>query len=242
MRSNKWTIFVSTNQRNYWLTRFPFLKPHSSVIHNGVDWRDLNPSTVDKQSTDNVRTQLRIGDNDKVIACIAGFRPEKGHRILINAFARVHKENPHALLILAGTGPLQAEMTQYAKKIGIDNRVRFPGQVDYVKALLAVSDITVLSSTAVETLSMAMLESMAMAVPMVSTLVGGANEVIQDGVNGFTVKPGNEIELATRMSECLSDESLRLNMASRARKTIKDDFSREKMVAETSELLLRLVK
>ena len=75
---------------------------------------------------------------------------------------------------------------------------------------------------------------------MVSTLVGGADEVIKNGVNGYTVQPGDEIDLANAMSKCLSDESVRLNMASRARETIKYEFSKEKMVAETSELLSQL--
>ncbi len=239
LRKNAWTIFVSDKQRKYWLDRFSFLRERSSVVHNGVDCDYWNPVEVSADEKSRMRQSLECADNNRIISCIAGFRPEKGHDILIEAFADLVDRRPETRLILAGDGPMRNSIVERCKALNVMDSVRIPGIIDDIRALLAITDFTVLSSTAVETLSMAMLESMAMGVPMISTRIGGAEEVISDGDNGFLASPGDAEGLAKTFERAMACSSTEVR--ENARSTVIESFSLQSMVSGTSKILTRVV-
>lgn len=224
-------IFVCNAQAEYWKANFSFLSNIATVIYNGVDPDYFDRKPFEKQRLE-LRRRLDIPDQASVIACIAGFRPEKGHDILLNAFSRL---GPMPYLVLAGTGPLQNESEKLCRQLMIDDRVIFLGDVTDVRPLLAASDVTVLAS-AVETFSIAMLESMAMGVPTFVTDIGGLREAVIPGDTGDLVEAGNSAQLAETLEQYIYDKQ-RLNvMGERARHRIRDLFCNDKMIKLTASL------
>ena len=226
-------IFVCKEQEEYWTQRFPELKEASVVIYNGVD--------VDHFCVDNLqvtRTELKYdlphSKDAHIISCIAGFRPEKGHRYLINAFVRMNKD---CQLILVGDGPTRKDIEMLVHDKGVSNRVQFVGEIDDVRPILRISDITVIASNSVETFSMAMLESMSMQTPVVASNVGGLSEAIIPGDTGILTEPANPEELADKITKILSNKQELIDMGRNARRIVIEKFSDIKMVKETERIL-----
>ena len=190
-------VFVCNYQRDHWIRKFPDLQSLARVVHNGVD---LNRFRRDEfqEAARRLRKELGIPSNAFVFACIAAFRPEKGHRLLIEAFAQLPTDT---YLILAGDGSELKTIEFIVQNSGISSRVRFLGNVADVRPVIVASDATVLTSTAVETFSMAMLESMALEVPMIAARIGGLPEAIIQGETGLLFPIGDVNALRSGMKE-----------------------------------------
>lgn len=226
-------IFVCQKQADIWLQRYSFLRDKSTVIHNGIDLErftaDLSPETA----ADYLSRQ-GVPVNACVISCIAGFRPEKGHDLLIEAFSRLD-ESVH--LLLAGEGERLASIESLVANMGLTGQVHFLGNVADVRPLLLATDITVLASTAVETFSIAMLESMAMGVPMVAPDIGGLTEAIVHDRTGWIYPVGDVDKLADLLHRGAGDRPKLKQMGARARELVEQRFSKVVMADSTSSLL-----
>lgn len=236
MRLCKKIIFVCDNQRQFWEHNYPFIKKKSTVIYNGVDDGYFSPNPWLIAGIE-LRKKLGISESSCVIACIAGFRKEKGHRLLIEALSR-SKENLY--LILAGEGELQGDIEQLVKTKALDDRVFFLGMVNEVRPVLSAANATVLASTAVETFSIAMLESMAMATPMVASDIGGMSEAIENGATGWLIPPGDVDQLSSVLSLIASCESLG-EIGEQARSKVIDKFNMTSMADQTLNLFDELL-
>lgn len=229
-------IFVCHNQADYWVKKNPSLREKAHVIYNGVDAEYYQPQKF-KDEGHELKRLHNIPDDALVLLCIAGFRPEKGHRHLIEAFSQLEGA-PH--LLLAGDGPLKKEINALVGEMGLARRVHFLGNVADVRPALAATDLSVLASTAVETFSMAMLESMAMEVPVIATDIGGLREAIVSGVTGELVEAGDPLGLAAALQNLMSDRSQFSAMGRSARQRVMTHFSREQMLENTGQLLASL--
>ncbi|MCU0338721.1 MAG: glycosyltransferase family 4 protein [Spirosomaceae bacterium] len=156
---------------------------------------------------------------------VSSFAPKKGHEFTIRAFAqllqRLEKSDfyqPSAaepplppLLILAGDGPLRSAMIQLAEELGVSDSVKFPGLVNrqQAKALMERSHVFVHHSVTskpvgdMEGIPNALMEAMAMEMPVLSTIHSGIPELIEDGVNGFLVAEEDITAYAQRLYEVL---------------------------------------
>jgi len=201
-----------------------------------VHTRRFNPEIVEGPSRE-LSQRLGIPDDAKVIACVTGFRAEKAHALLLEAFAKLRKREPRAVLVLAGDGPLRGAIERQIDRLRLHDAVCMAGIMGDVRPLLSLARFTVLSSIAVETFSMAMLESMAMGTPVVATEIGGANEAITAGRDGLLVPPGDTEALLEAMGRLLSDEIDCRRMGEIARQKVVDSFSKERMVARTAMIL-----
>lgn len=233
LKSCEQIVFVCHNQANYWYEKFPEIRQKSRVIYNGVDPEYFSPGQF-VDAGKQLRESLGIDAGAKVIACIAGFRREKGHRNLVNAFACL-AQNVH--LLLAGDGPLRPEIEALVQEYGLSGRIHFLGNLNDVRPVLAASDLSVLASTAVETFSMAMLESMAMGVPVVATDIGGLNEAVLPGKTGDLVPIDDSKALSDALQRVLGDEVLLKRMSGASREAVVNRFSKARMIRSTEELL-----
>ena len=130
---------------------------------------------------------------------VARLHVQKGQDILLQAFAQVRREFRDAVLWMVGAGPEEARLRGMAGE-----GVIFLGWRDDVPALLKRADLFVLSSHW-EGMPLTMLEAMTESVPVVATAVDGIPEIIQDGVCGLLVPPGEAGALADAMLSCLRD-------------------------------------
>ena len=229
-------VYVCNAQQKYWFARYPHFEDISRVIYNGVDTRKYDPE-IWREDGEKLRSRLGVPADAKVIVCVARFHPEKGHAILMHALKKV--EDPPYLL-LAGDGGLVEDIRSLVDALGLAGRVKFLGMLDDVRPALAAADLSLLASTAVETFSMAMLESMSMETPVLATDVGGLSEAIVPGETGFLVEPGDEEALSAVLRDIAADKYNLKDMGVKSRRLILEEFTNDRMIQETEKLLLEL--
>ena len=211
----------------------------SRIVVVGVS-EDVSKSLQDTYGLDTVptiRNGIELGRFDSsarprsgsgVIYCAVGrFEPQKGHEYLVRAFAKVHEQLAASTLLLAGDGPLLEHSRQLAESLDVGSSVVFLGHVSDIPALLARSDVFVLSSMW-EGLSLALVEAQASGLPAVVTAVGGNPEVVRAGLDGLLVPPASVDALAAAMVVLGRDADLRRRMGQAAR-----DDSRQFDIATT---------
>jgi len=218
-------VAVSEEMRRFFYDRGGF-GARLRTIHNGVRL----PPTEERGP---LRRALGVAADAVVITCVARLVPLKAHTRLLAAFA--HLEEPRAVLLCAGDGPLREPLQQQARELGISGRVRFLGNRDDVPQLLRASDLFVLASDT-EGLSCSLLEAMAAGLPAVATRVGGNPELVVDGATGILVPPGEVDALRAALSRLASDAPLRGQMGARAAERAREGFSFDAMTARYEAL------
>jgi glycosyltransferase involved in cell wall biosynthesis len=129
-----------------------------------------------------------------------------------------------------GDGELRAALEAQAKVLGLGaDRLHFAGALRDMPGLFAAVDVIAFSS-AWEGLPMALLEAMAMALPVATTAVGGVPDVVRDGVEGFLVPPGAPEALAEAVGRLVADADLRARMGAAGRRCIEARFSAAAML------------
>jgi glycosyltransferase involved in cell wall biosynthesis len=180
-----------------------------------------------------LREQLGGSETRPLVLTPARLDAQKGHPTLLEAIA----ELPEALFLFAGEGPERGALEAQAAELGVAGRVRFLGRREDVPRLLAACDVFALPSL-YEGSSLAVLEAMAAGIPIVSSAIGGTEELIEDGRSGLLVPPGDAPALAAALRRVLSDAELRRNLAARARERVDAGLTREQNAAR-AELVYR---
>ncbi len=203
---------------------------HIEVIYNGI----------------NVAEELSAHDNATLksppfVGIVANFnRPVKRVDDFIRMAALVSHDWPETRFVVVGEGPMRDELEKLSRSLGIEKDVQFTGQLtnplDYVRSF-RVGVIT--SET--EGLCNAILEYMALGVPVVATATGGNPELIHDGENGFLVAVGDTEQMAKKVGILLKDEILRSQMGVANLKRVADSFSLPRMVAKHESLYERIL-
>jgi glycosyltransferase involved in cell wall biosynthesis len=185
-----------------------------TTVPNGVETARFT-GPVDRAA---VRRALGIDAEAPVVGTVGRLAAVKDQETLLAAFALVWSAYPESWLLMAGTGPLRAELEARALMLGIAGRVQFLGDRSDVPALLGAMDVFTLSSVS-EGLPLTVLEAMASGLPVVSTRVGGIPEAVLDGDTGLLVPPADPRAMADAIIGLLADpaQRRRLGMAGRAR-------------------------
>lgn len=177
-------------------------------------------------------------DERPQILCIANFRSEKAHHLLIEAFQIVIDEIPQARLVLVGDGPLKSEVEKQAALLSRPDAVEFVGPVDDVWPYLSRASVFALASLR-EPLGIVIMEAMAAGLPVVAPRVGGIPELVEPGVTGELVAPGDSISLGQQIVRLLKSRDLRSAMGEAAQRAA-ETFRMERMVDQYYELYERL--
>jgi glycosyltransferase involved in cell wall biosynthesis len=204
------------------------------MIPSGIDTGRFEPAV-----SQSLRAELGI-DDAPVVGTAITFRPRKGFRMLFEAFAQVHAKNPRARLLIAGVDAWEPVPQQLARDLGILDAVVLLGRRSDMPDVLATFDVFVLPSES-EGMSNAILEAMAMRLPVVATAVGGAPVVIDEGKSGFLVDYPDSDTLALRLGMLLGDAARRREVGEAARETVLSDYSAEAMVGSMESLYDRLL-
>lgn len=220
-------ISVSENQANYTAAKYRIPSRLFKTIHNGIDvskWR-LPGDHCDKLK---LRKQYDIPENADVIIMTAAFRTEKNHSGAIQSLQILHSVyNQKAYLLFVGEGMLLDQCRRLAEKVGMTEFVKFAGPQSNVLPFYWASNLFTLCSTSVETFSIAALEAMACGLPAVLTNIGGASEMISEGLNGFLCEP-DVSDIAQKWSK-----ALQLNFSAESiHEFVSKNFSAEKMIGE----------
>lgn len=172
------------------------------------------------------------GARGKHIICVGRLDPIKGMPLLLEALAAVKPDHPEARLSLVGDGPARADLEAQAKRLGIAEDVQFLGYraAEEIPALLDQADIFALPSFA-EGVPVVLMEAMAARLPVVASRVAGVGELVEDGVSGFTIPPGDLESLIGRLDRLLADPALCDRMGGTGRSRVARDFDLDQEVA-----------
>jgi glycosyltransferase involved in cell wall biosynthesis len=203
------------------------------VIYNG-----LRPPA---ESPSGSHEALWPEGSDPRIICIASLFHKKGHRYLLEAFARILKELPRAGLLLVGEGAERGRIQARIRELKLGDRVRLAGHREDPRTILAAADLLVLTSIE-EGMPNVLLEAMAAGVPQVATSMGGTPETVDDGVTALLVPPRDPVLLADRMVRILSDGDLRAALARKGRERFAARFGSARMAREHEELYLEVAR
>jgi glycosyltransferase involved in cell wall biosynthesis len=206
------------------------------MIPSGIDTDRF--STANSTIENNLRRELGI-DERPVVGAVTTFKEKKGFRTLFESFARVRRTVPGALLVVAGESALEGESARLAAELDITASLRLLGRRSDMPEILGAFDVFVLPSES-EGMSNALLEAMAMGLPCVATAVGGNPTVIEDGISGFLVAPGDASGMAIQVRALFDDEARRKNVGSAARLRVVSKFSALSMVSQFEALYTRL--
>jgi glycosyltransferase involved in cell wall biosynthesis len=144
----------------------------------GVDTARYAEGAVPYAEVAAIRPELRIAADDFMLLMIAEFAPVKRHAFVFDALSRIRKG--HVVLVLVGTGPLEAAVREQVERLGLSDRVRFAGYRHDIPALLAASDALVLASER-EGLNRSVLEAMAAGKPVIGTRTRGIIDALPEG-------------------------------------------------------------
>jgi glycosyltransferase involved in cell wall biosynthesis len=225
-------VAVAHGQREYLLGTKGIPKARLHVIPNGIDPTPFGG----RERRAAVRRELALPDDAPVAGILAVLRPEKDHKTFLLAARFVADELPAARFLVVGDGPLREDLVREALVLDLADRVVFAGRRTDVPDVLSAFDVSVLCSTDVETLPLAFLESMAARLPLVGTRVGGLPEMIDEGRNGFLVRPRDPRGLADALVALLGDPARARRFGEDSRRRVEEDFSRERMVRAYEDL------
>ena len=210
-------------------------------IPNGVD---LDRFANGKLSKVEVCAKLGLPSDAKIILTIGRYEPRKGQEVLIKAMPRILERIEQARLVIIGkkTEALNGLITS----LGLQDKVCLAGtfsppnvllndgqdgnEPDWLAECCRQSNVYVSASIdeGAEGLSLALLEGMASALPVVATDISGNKDVVVSGKNGYLVEPGNPDDLSEALIRVLSDEPKRLHMCEESQNIV-SDYSWEKV-------------
>lgn len=182
----------------------------TTVIH-GIDVEELRAQA----DRDAVRRELGVGHADVLVGTVANLRSNKGYPDLVAAAATVAAAHPEARFVAVGQGPMLAELEAARDAAGLGDRLRFLGYRADATRLVSGFDVFCLASHH-EGLPLAVMEALALGVPVVATDVGGLSEVVTDGADGRLVPAHRPDLLAAALGELLGDPALRRRLAAGA--------------------------
>lgn len=224
-------VGVSRDVADELIERFHY--PASKVA---VGYNAVRPERFEQAAPPGLRAELGGGPDRPLVLTAARLDEQKGHPVLLRAAAAL----PEADFVLAGEGPERGSLEALAAELGIADRVRFLGYRSDIPQLLAACDIFALPSL-YEGSSLAVLEAMAARRPVVSSAIGGTDELIDDGGDGLLVAPGDADGLASALRRLLDDPVLRDALAARARERVERDFTPVAMVRRVEAIYAELL-
>ncbi len=167
----------------------------------------------------------------------------KGVEFLIQAIPFIIKVFPQTTLTIVGEGSHQADLFKLTQKLRLEEHIRFIGWVDnkdldtyYEKASLVV-----VPSIWAETFGLVILEAMSAGRPVIGTNVGGIPELIEEGVNGYLVAPGNPAQIAEKVIKLFAQEKLLTELGRNARRKA-EEFRVENHLEHLEKIYAELIK
>jgi len=223
-------ITVSDYIKNYLIEHEKTDPKKIHVIKNGIEIQKNKKPSIDKHKQETI-----------VLGCVGRLFEEKGFGYLLRAFKKAQNQHPNLKLLIAGDGPLRAELEKLAYELGVSSDTEFMGVLDDIPTFLNKLDIFVLSSIQ-EGIPLGLLEAMAAGKPIVATKVGGIPEVVDNGSDGILVAAANVAELNEAIVSLIQDERKRKEMGRNARRKVVDFFNLDKAVRQLEDLYEKLLE
>jgi glycosyltransferase involved in cell wall biosynthesis len=204
--------------------QFAVAPEHIAVIPNAVD-------------TDYFRPEPAAKAPQPTVVFVGRLVAEKDPMNLLEAFRLAAARFPQARFEIIDGGPFQPQMEARIRKCSLESKIQLlPAIADIRPALRKAWLFTITSSS--EASPNVVIEAMAAALPVVATRVGGIPELVEDGITGLLVEPGNPARLAEAIVALLTDEARRRSMGETGRERVLARHSIQTMISQTEQVLL----
>ncbi len=211
--------------------RFAFVPPERlRFIGNGIDVDRFHPLP-----------RAASKDGALTVICTARLEPVKNHPQLFEAVKQLKERGIATRLWLVGDGELKADYQELCRTMGIADRVEFLGYRDDVPALLAQADVSVLTSVK-EGIPRALLEAMAMELPVIGTRVVGTEETVRDGETGYLIEYGDAAALTEKLARLAADPGLRERLGKRGREVVLAEFDEAQIVDSLATVYRQMLR
>jgi glycogen synthase len=230
------TGIVCVSEKNYTARRSYVYTPRKRtiVVNNGIDSAHFKPMLPQEVAL--LRAKLAIPDRAPVVGTAVRFEPEKGLEHFINAMPKICRAAPDVHFLMIGDGSLREELEAQVARLDLSARTHFVGFQNDPRPYMGLMDIFVLP-VPVGSMSIALLEAMAMERAVIITF-GGAGEAVVHNESGFCAEPCDPDSIADYAILALRDPALRKSLGKAARQRVQDHFSAEN-VARTLGALYR---
>jgi glycosyltransferase involved in cell wall biosynthesis len=230
-------VAVSASCRDFLITRESIPTSDVTLVPNAIDLRRFSPASARR---DQARVERGLPASARVVAGVGRLNPQKNFALFLDIAAQLAPQFPDLHFLLAGDGPEEKMLREKAAALGISDRVTFSGYVADTRLVYLAADVLLMPSR-YEGLPMALLEAMAMGLPVVASQLDGIAEVIGDGREGFLVPSDNASLFVERTAALLQDADLSSRIAQNARAKIEASFSVERMTSAVEEIYDRFL-
>ena len=219
-----------------------------TVVHNPVDLERWDPARIDRV---HARTRLQgVRPRALLLGVVAQLTPWKGQDTAVEALRLLRQRGIDAHLLLIGSAKFRspstrfdneayvAELRQQIAAAGLEGQVSFLGERDDVPELIAALDVLLLPSWE-EPFGRALVEAMALKVPVVATSVGGPPEILSDGREGFLVEPRDPAAWAAAITRFAESTTLGREMGRAGRRRVEQTFGLDRHVGAMLEVYRR---
>lgn len=235
-------IFVTTPQQRMILERY-YLFPdfHTYTVPYGINLGDLTP----RSESENFKSKLNIPDNAQIILANSDFTSTHEVTPLLKAFEKVVLKKPNTYLLLLGGGPQIKNVEFEMLNLALGSRVIMPGEVaaeEMLECILA-SPIYIDLSSRSTGLEPSLIEAMAQKKVVIGSELSPISEVIEDGVDGFLVRPADVETLSALLDKIMNGDGInREQIGEKARQKIVEAFNRTKMIDSLVDAYRQILK
>ncbi len=230
-------ITCGENIRKNLIEKFGFPSRRVISIPTGIEERFFSVERNKK-----LKERFGLKENQPVIINVGIFRSMKNHELTLDAFHKVLTKFPNSKLFLVGDGPRRDFLVNYVKQLNIEDSVIFAGFQADVSPFYSIGEVFVLSSKSAEGVPQALLQAMAVGVPVVATAVGGVPEVVIHEKTGLLSKPGDADELASNILKILNNPDFASFLAANAKIEIQENHTLTVMLDKIEHAYLELMQ
>jgi glycosyltransferase involved in cell wall biosynthesis len=231
-------ITTGEQVRQSLITRHKLNPAQVISIPTGVDLNRFRLTPPDAS----LRQKIGLREQGLVIGVVAFLRPEKGLEVLLDAVKLLKNSFPALECLIIGEGGEKRSLLARITKLKLEQCVHVLGFRDDIPALLALLDVVVIPSLSGEGVPQSLTQALAMARPVVASTDGGIPEVVEDGVTGLLVPPGNPVILSEKVAFILHNPSAGFRLGQAGRQLIEERYSLEMMLTRTENLYRRLLQ
>lgn len=188
------------------------------TVLNGIDFQKHRLEQY-------LRSDIGYRESEFIFLMVARLEKVKRHELALQAFAKIVMQNPECCLLLVGDGSVKTELRQLVVKLGLTDHVHFLGHIQDVECFYRIADVTLLTSES-ESFPLVLLESARACTPVISTNVGGVNELIVDPSVGWLVEQ-SDITIAMKEAIILKETGMLQVMGEKLNQHASSKFSLE---------------
>ena len=201
---------------------------------------DLGRFLECERTSGEFRAELGLGATVPLVGIVARLVPIKDHDVFLDAAHGLVRRLPDSHFVIVGDGERRSELTARADRLGLGRRVHFVGWRDDLDRIYADLDVVALTSRN-EGSPVSLIEAMAAARPVVATRVGGVADLVEDGVTGHLVSPGDAVALTEALRALLEDPEQRRMMGTAGRKLVASAFGAERLLSDMDAVYRELL-